>query len=359
MTTLRIPGPLDPHVHLRGMAWDHKGNLVSETSAALAGGYTAVLDMPNTPPTTTTPVNLATKIDQMRWHAVCDWGLYYGAHPDGNADTFTEVMADTVGLKIYGNPTTGDLYIDGPDRDAHFVAWNRNGLIAVHAEGEVVGEILDLVALHGTPVHFCHISTRYELSLLRQGKDMDLPISVGVCPHHLFLTHQDEVRLGPKALMKPPLKSQRDQDALWSAVQDGLVDIIESDHAPHSWAEKEGYPPAFGVPGLETTLPLMGTAVVEGRLDTDRLIELVSTAPRRIFGLPCPSETWTELDMDWSGPIHSQAMQALCRWTPFEGWTTRCRVVRTQVRGVEAYDGERIKVAPGFGEQVLPQRVVA
>lgn len=356
MTTLRIPGPLDPHVHLRGLDWKHKGTMHSETSAALAGGYSAVLDMPNAVPTTTSAAGLARKREELAHQAVCDWGIYYGAHPDGNAETFPAAMPHVIGLKIYCDPTTGDLFLTGEARERHFAAWREHGLVAVHAEEEEVAAMLELVDAYGVHTHFCHISTGTELSLLRKAKERDLPISVGVCPHHLYLTVEDRTRLGPRAWMKPPLKTHGDREALWSALLDGLVDVVESDHAPHAWDEKQAASPAYGVPGLETTLPLLGSEVVRGRITPERLIELTSSAPRRIFGIPCPDDTWTELELGVEGVIEGARMKALCGWTPFEGFALQARVSEVRLRGQTAYDGENVRVPPGYGQPVTQVR---
>lgn len=356
MTRLRLPGPLDPHVHLRGLDWARKGTMHSETRAAVAGGYTAVLDMPNAEPTTTSLPGLERKRDELRAQAVCDWGVYYGAHPAGNLESFAAAMPRTVGLKLYCNQTTGNLFIDGAARERHFAAWQKHGFIAVHAEDDEVDAVLALVARYRIRTHFCHISTQAETTALRRAKDQGLPVSLGVCPHHLFLTRDDESRLGPLALMKPPLKTAQDQAVLWQGLREGWVDAVESDHAPHALAEKRAMPPAFGVPGLETTLPLMGTAVEEGRLEAARLAELVATAPRRIAGIPCPEDTWTELELGTTDHIQARRMQTLCRWTPFEGQVTRCRVARVRIRGQEAFDGCTILVEPGFGQEVKATR---
>lgn len=336
------------------MDWAHKGTFASETASALAGGYSAVLDMPNADPVTTTPATLAFKRNALNREAVCDWGVYYGAHPDGNLETFAAAMPDCIGLKIYCDPTTGDMFVAGRLREEHFAAWRAHGLIAVHAEDEEVDAVLELVARYGVHTHFCHISTRAELDSLRRAKDQGLPVSLGVCPHHLWLTRDDEYRLGPYALMKPPLKTRRDVEALWEALRQGLVDVVESDHAPHARAEKLRMPPAFGVPGVETLLPLLGSAVDAGRLDPERLIELVSANPRRIWDLPCPPDTWTELEIGESRRLRAGDMHALCGWSPFEGQEVRCRVAAVQLRGVRAYDGAQIRVRPGFGAQVQP-----
>ncbi len=254
---LRIPAMLDPHVHLRDLDWSHKATFASETGAALAGGYTAVFDMPNTPPPTVTRAALELKRASMTRQAVCDWGLYFGAS-HGNQPEYDGIGGEVCGLKIYNNQTTGTLLIeDQAERDDHYRGWNTGKPIAVHAEGETVAQILELVRRYRKQTHFCHISTQYEIELLRAAKQERLPISIGVTPHHLFLTEADLPTLGSLGWMKPTLKTAADQAALWAALSDGVVDVVESDHAPHTLAEKQSAHPPYGVPGLETTLPLL------------------------------------------------------------------------------------------------------
>jgi carbamoyl-phosphate synthase/aspartate carbamoyltransferase/dihydroorotase len=350
---LRVPGMLDPHVHLRDLDWSHKGTFASETAAALAGGYWAVLDMPNTPPPTITRVALDLKRASIARQAVCDWGLYFGAAPRGNQSEYAGIAADVCGLKIYNNATTGTLLIeDQAERERHYRAWISGKPIAVHAEGETVAEILQLVRQFRKPTHFCHISTRYEIDLLRAAKEEGLPISIGVTPHHLYLTDADLPALGALGLMKPTLKTAADRDALWEAIAEGVVDVVESDHAPHTLAEKQSANPPYGVPGLETTLPLLCLAVEQGRLTDDRLIELVAINPQRIFGLHPNPETYTLVDTDVHYVINRANLHTHCGWSPFEGMRVPGRVVGVWIRGVQVYDGENVLVEPGFGRDV-------
>lgn len=352
--TLRIPGMFDPHVHLRGMDWSHKGTFASETAAAAAGGYWGVLDMPNTAPSTITCETLDHKLREINAQAVCDWGVYFGAAQTGNYEEFSLAVRDACGLKIYNNTTTGDLLVDTPEvREQHFINWPEHRVIAVHAEGDMVANILDLVRIYRKHTHFCHISTAVEIRLLMQAKFEDLPISIGVCPHHLFLTEDDGRALGALGLMKPELKTKADQEALWEAVQSGIVDVIESDHAPHTLEEKSSDNPPYGVPGLETTLPLLLSAVDEGRLTVQRVIELVAKSPRMIFGLPCPPETYTVVDLDSKPIISRNHLQTQCGWTPFEGIRAGGKVIETRIRGHKVYDGERVLVRPGFGQNIF------
>lgn len=350
---LTIPGALDPHVHLRGLNWSHKGTFASETAAALAGGYWAVLDMPNTPPATVDQAALHTKLAALRAEAVCDWGVYFGASQTDNSAVYAGIIGQVCGLKMYNNATTGDLLISDQDmRARHYRAWPGGKPIAVHAEGRTVADILTLVRAYRKATHFCHISTAEEINLLRAAKEEGLPVTIGVTPHHLYLTEDDVRSLGALGRMKPELKTRTDQAALWDAIANGLIDMVESDHAPHTLAEKASDPPPSGVPGLETTLPLLGTAVRDGRLTPERLIELVALRPQQIFGVRPDAGTYTVLDMADSYVIAREHLLTWCGWSPFEGMRVAGRVREVWIRGVKVFDGERVLAAPGTGRNL-------
>lgn len=355
---VRIPGMVDPHTHLRDLDWSHKATFASETAAAAAGGYWAVFDMPNTPPATTSRAALDTKLAAIGGAAVCDWGVYAGASQANNTADYPLMAADTCGLKIFNNATTGDLLIgDQATRDRHFAAWPENKIIAVHAEEETVLGILALVRKHRRRTHFLHISTAREIGYLQAAKEEGLPVTVGVCPHHLYLTEADLKTLGALGIMKPGLKTPADRNVLWRAVASGLVDVIESDHAPHTLAEKQSANPPYGVPGLETTLPLLLLAVSEGRLMLERVIELVATNPRRIWGLSCPTDTYALVDLDAAYTVERSALLTGCGWSPFEGMRVKGKVRETWIRGCKVYDGERVLVEPGYGRNLFGKPV--
>lgn len=346
---LRIPGMIDPHTHLRDLDWAHKATFASETAAAVAGGYWAVFDMPNTPPTTTSRAALDLKRERLAAAAVCDWGVYFGASQADNTAEYAR-LAGVCGLKMFCNATTGDLLLaDQPARAQHYAAWDAGRIIAVHAEGETVPEIVALVRRFRRRTHFVHISTAEEIAWLADAKAEGLPVTIGVCPHHLWLTEADLPALGALGIMKPGLKSAADRDALWRALQDGIVDVVESDHAPHTLAEKASAQPPFGVPGLETTLPLLLTAAHEGRLTLEQVTDLVAGAPQRIWGLTPPPETYTLVDLDAEYVIDRAGLRGAAGWSPFEGLRVRGRVIETWIRGVRVYDGEQVTAAPGFG----------
>jgi dihydroorotase-like cyclic amidohydrolase len=351
---VKIPAMLDPHCHLRDLAWKHKATFASETAAAVAGGYWAVFDMPNTPPETISREALDEKLVAFGVGAVCDWGVYAGASQADNTAEYAAMADDTCGLKIFNNSTTGNLLIsDQSMREKHYAAWPESKLIAVHAEEDTVLDILELVRKYRKPTHFLHICTAKELGYLRAAKEEGLPITLGVCPHHLYMTEADVATMRGYAMMKPPLKTQADVDALWKAIAEGLVDIIESDHAPHTRADKEAEKPSYGVTGLETNLPLMLTAVHEGWLSLERVIELVAENPRKIWGLTCPDETFALVDLDAEYTISNDKLFTQCGWSPFDGMTVRGKVLETWIRGVKVFDGERILVEKGFGRNLF------
>lgn len=358
MTIVRIPGMVDPHVHLRDLDWAHKATFASETAAAFAGGYWAILDMPNTPPPSVTRDALDLKRASIARQAVCDWGLYFGASQDGNQSEYAGIATDVCGLKIYNNATTGTLLIeDQAQREQHYRSWNSAKPIAVHAEGETVAEILSLVRQYRRFTHFCHISTKFEIDLLRAAKEDGLPISIGVTPHHLYLTEHDLPALGALGLMKPALKTATDRNALWDALEYDIIDVIESDHAPHTLAEKHSPAPPYGVPGLETTLPLLCLAVAQGRLSMEHVVNLVALNPQRIFGLRPESETYALVDTGASYLIDNANLRTKCGWSPFAGMRVYGRVVGVWIRGTQVYDGENVLVAEGFGRDLTKTQV--
>ena len=349
---VRIVGALDPHVHLRGMEWAHKGDFDTETSAALAGGYTAVLDMPNTPPPTTDRPGLERKLSELARSARCDYGAWLGAHPSGviAQSELRHLSSRVCGIKLYCGHTTGGLTISASQMDRQVASWPGPGVVAAHAEGEMVGRFLESLARHKKRGHLCHIDTARAVAEVTEHKRRGTQVTAGVCPHHLFLTEGDLSALGPRAMMKPALGTAKDRDALWAGIRDKVIEVVESDHAPHTWDEKLGSPTPFGVPGLETTIPLLFTAVREGRLTRERAVELVSVAPRRIFGLPPRAvDTHTMLDTGARRVIGADDLYTLCGWTPFSGMEVWGVVRRVVIRGRVVFEDGEVLAPPGFG----------
>jgi carbamoyl-phosphate synthase/aspartate carbamoyltransferase/dihydroorotase len=284
---------------------------------------------------------------------MCDWGIYFGAAQLDNSPEYNNIN-HVCGLKIYCNSTTGGLLVaDHAMRERYYATWPDSKIIAVHAEEETVLDILELVRKYRKRTHFVHISTAQEIAYLQAAKEERLPITIGVCPHHLYLTETDLKILGAFGIMKPGLKTAADRDALWCAIQSGVVDIIESDHAPHTILEKLSSTPPFGVPGLETTLPLMLLGVHEGRLTLERVVELVATNPCHIWGLSCPPDTYALVDLDASYIVERGRLHTQCRWSPFEGMRVHGQVCETWIRGRKVYDGGKVLAEPGFGHNLF------
>lgn len=351
MALLKLPGLVDVHTHLRVPGGEHKEDFFSGTAAALAGGITTVLAMPNTSPPLTSPATVAETLQKAQQAIVGDVGLFAGASPD-QIDALPQLAPYTVALKIYLNDTFGPLRVeDLPTLQACFATWPRHKLIAMHAEGPSVATGIGLAASYRRPVHFCHISRRDEIELIAAAKTAGLPVTCEVTPHHLFLSQADADRLGPWADMRPRLAAPGDVAALWAHLNT-TIDCIATDHAPHTRAEKESAAPPPGVAGLETSLPLMLTAVKDGRLSLARLIDLMATNPRRIFNLPDQPETFIEVDDQTPFTITNEALHTKCGWTPFAGWSVVGQVRRVVLRGREVLANGRVLAQPGSGQVI-------
>ena len=350
MTTLRLPGLIDPHVHLRDPGATHKEDWDSGTAAALAGGFTCVLDMPNNTPPMTDEPTLAAKEAAAAARARCDYGLHFGAGA-GNAPEAARLAPRCTGLKLYLDATFGPLHLGelGPLQQ-HFATWPKDRPILAHAEGRTVAAVLYLAELYDRSVHICHVSRRDEIELIAAARAHGTRVTCEVCPHHLFLT-RDNHNLPPGYVeVRPRLAEQTDVDALWAHL--AIIDCFATDHAPHTRVEKESANPPPGYPGLETALPLWLTAVSAGRLTLDDITQRMHANPQRIFDLPTQADTWVEVDPDREWTIQASRAQTRCGWTPFEGWRVRGKVTAVYLRGKLAYDGERVLAAPGSGQTV-------
>jgi dihydroorotase len=345
-TSITLPGLIDPHVHLRDPGQTHKEDFLSGTSAALAGGFTTVLDMPNNAEPVTTLERLEAKLTSARRQVVSDIGFYFGTQADNFAE-FPKVIDKVKGLKIYLNVTTGNFIIDKDKLIDIYKAWPGDKPILLHAEEDVSELVGDTLRTVSKRTHMCHISSREELEFVIKAKDAGLPITCGVTPHHLFLTDKDAERLHGYGYMKPFLKSQADQDFLWQNLD--YIDVIESDHAPHTKTEKDSPGPPFGVPGLETTLPLLLTAEAEGRLTRSQLVEKLHSNSARLFGITPDDDTHIEVAME-EYEITNETLLTKCGWSPFAGRRVIGKVVRTVLRGETVFENGKVLAKPGSGK---------
>jgi carbamoyl-phosphate synthase/aspartate carbamoyltransferase/dihydroorotase len=348
---VRLPGLIDPHVHMREPGGTHKEDWDSGTAAALAGGFTTVLAMPNTQPPVTDEASLKLALSTAQLKARCDYAQFVGAGPD-NSLVLPVLARHSAGLKMYLDQTYGPLRLDEMTLwMEHLSRWPRGLPIVAHAEGRTLAAVILVAALYEHPIHLAHISRREEILLIRQAKERGLKVTCEVAPHHLFLSEEDLLTIGPgRSEVRPRLALAADRQALWDNLK--VIDCFATDHAPHTLAEKDGENPPPGFPGLETALPLFLTAVSEGRLSMEDLVLRMLINPRRIFDLPEQQDTWIEIDPQVEWEIKAQEMQTRCHWTPFEGWKVRGRIQRVVLRGKEVYKDGHVLAPPGSGRNV-------
>lgn len=382
-----LPGVIDTQVHFREPGLEHKEDLGTGTAAAVLGGVTAIFEMPNTKPSTTGRPELEDKLARARGRARCDVAFFMGASAE-NADALGELerLPGCAGVKVFMGASTGSLLVED---DATLLRVLRSGTrrVAVHAEDEprmrerkplaesggpvqhpvwrddetalrATERLLRAARETGRPVHVLHITTAEEMTLLAQHKDI---ATVEVTPQHLTLAAPEcYERLGTLAQMNPPIREARHREALWRAVDAGIVDVVGSDHAPHTLEEKAKPYPASpsGLPGVQTMLPLLLDHVAAGRLSLARLIDLTSAGPARIYGIAVKGRIAVGYDADFAlvdlarrHRISNAEMASRCGYTPFDGMEVTGWPVATIVRGHEvARDGALL--GPAIGEPV-------
>lgn len=350
-TLVRLPGLIDVHVHLREPGGTHKEDFSSGTAAALAGGVTLVCAMPNTSPAVTDPPSLALMQKLAKAGSRCDYALYLGAASE-NASVLPSIASQAVALKMYLNDTYSTLKMDNVSLwMEHFEKWPKQLPIVAHAEKQTVAAILMVAQLYQRPVHICHVARKEEILIIRAAKQKGIQVTCEVAPHHLFLCEENVPNIGEgRAEVRPCLGTKEDMESLWENMD--IIDCFATDHAPHSVEEKNSEHPPPGFPGLETMLPLLLTAVSDGRLTLDDVIRRLYENPRRIFNLPTQENTYVEVDLEQEWVI-PQAMQfTKSKWTPFQGMKVKGKVRRVVLRGEVAYIDGQVLVPPGYGEDV-------
>jgi dihydroorotase-like cyclic amidohydrolase len=356
-TMIRLPGLIDPHVHVREPGQTHKEDWDTATSAALAGGVTTILAMPNTKPPIFDAATLNIALDAAKAKARCDYAQFVGAGPD-NAEVAASLAPNAAGLKMYLDSTFGELRLDDMTLwMPHFEKFPKDYPIVLHSESRTMAAGILFAAIYDRPVHIAHISLKEEVLLIKAAKERGIKVTCEVCPHHLFLNKEDltgfENLLGltpGRKEVRPRLATQEDVDALWANLD--VIDCFATDHAPHTVQEKDSDNPPPGFPGLETLLPLLFTAVDLRRLTFDDIIQKSVINPRKIFHLPEQPETYVEVDEDSTYEIRARDQFSRCGWTPFEGWQVKGRVRRVVLRGKTAFEDGRILVEPGYGKNL-------
>ena len=366
-----LPGVIDSQVHFREPGNEHKETLESGMKSAAMGGVTAVFEMPNTNPLTITNEAIDDKLERAKKSPWTDYAFYLGGTEHYAKELAKwENMKGVCGIKIFMGASTGDL-LSASDDELEAVLSNGKRVVAIHAEDEYIMQenkktilgnsndvklhgkwrseesclsattrLLRIARKHNRRVHVLHITTAQEMELLAKNKDI---ASVEVLPIHLTL-HAPECyeRLGTFAQQNPPVRETHHQDALWEAVRNGTVDIIGSDHAPHTIKEKnETYPNTpSGTPAVQTMVPIMLNHVNEGRLTLDRLVELWSYGPERIHKLSTKGKIeigydadFTIVDLKKKKTITNEQQCSISKWTPFDGKEVTGWPISTIIRG--------------------------
>ncbi len=365
-----LPGMIDTQVHFREPGGEHKEDLATGSEAAVLGGITGVFEMPNTNPSTSTAAALADKLARAKGRMWCEHAFYVGATPDNLALLpDLERLPGTCGVKLFMGSSTGSLLVEEPGAIAQ-VLKNGTRRVAVHAEDEArlrerkhiaeeaasplahpewrdaatalnaTRQLIGLAREAGRRVHVLHISTGDEMVFLCQHKDI---ATVEITPNHLTLEAPDcYERLGSHAQMNPPVRDAAHRRRIWRAVADGTADIIGSDHAPHTAAEKAKAYPATpsGMPGVQTILPLMLTHVNEGRLSLLRLVDLMAHGPNRVWGIAGKGRIsmgydadLTLVDMNAERAIDAGWLASRAGWSPYDGFHAKGWPVATIIRG--------------------------
>jgi len=353
---MKLPGLIDVHVHMRDPGANHKEDWESGTAAALAGGFTMVLAMPNTNPPIFDEGSFEIALSSASSKAHCDYAQYIGAGPK-NALNVAKLAPKAAGLKMYLDMTYGHLRLDDMTIwQEHYLNWPIENPIVVHAESRTMAAAILFAALYDRSIHIAHVSKREEILTIKAAKQNGIKITCEVAPHHLFLSTDDFPRISHygkfpgRQEVRPCLADMTDQQALWDNLD--VIDCFATDHAPHTLQEKDGNNPPPGFPGLETALPLFMTAVHQGKLTVDDLVLRMFHNPRRIFNLPIQPDTWIEVDPDSEVTIRSINTNSRCGWTPFEGVKVRGRVEKVVLRGKVVFEDGKIKTYPGYGKDV-------
>ncbi|MEK6943456.1 MAG: amidohydrolase family protein [Nanoarchaeota archaeon] len=340
-----MPGLIDAHVHFREPGLTHKEDFLTGSMAAAKGGITTIIDMPNTIPNTITVEALEEK-RMLAKKSIVNYGFHFGATTD-NLDEIRRAK-NIAAVKIYMDHTTGDMQMD--DEESIKDILNLSKMTIVHAEGEHVKKVVDIMIKYKikNKLHVAHTSSEEELNYAKHNQIKN-QISVEVVPQHLFMNKSSLQELGSFAEMKPRLKTENDQKALWDGIANGTVDTIATDHAPHLKEEKEKANYPFGIPGEETLLPLMLDASNRNLITLPKIIELCCENPAKIFKIKNKGFLKEGYDADIvivdlgkRQMVREEDLLTKCKWSPFSGKILKGWPVTTIVNGNIAYDDGKI-----------------
>jgi dihydroorotase len=392
---LVLPGLIDAHVHLRGQGKAYKEDFQSGTAAAAVGGVTTVLDMPNNDPVTMSAETLRNRMEVAENEILVNVG-FFSEFPRNMAEMAKIVEGGAVAFKLYMNEQVGGLNIDDDHAllEAFKIANRLKVSVAVHAEDKTmlskaedefkranrnnieaflkahsesvevtaIKRLLSIAKQTNVHVHFCHLSTKNGLRVIVEGKRSEMPTSCEATPHHLLLKVSDLEKVGTPALTMPPIREKDHSTALWNGIKKGWIDILASDHAPHSLQEKKAqaiWDVKAGVPNLETTLPLMLTQVKRGRLSIGDVVRLMAEKPVEIFKLKSRGSLdegnnadLTVINLKEKFKIDATKFHSKAKYSPFDRWVVEGKPVKTFVNGQLIMDNGEIVANPGSGKVV-------
>lgn len=392
---LVLPGLIDVHVHLRDEGKAYKEDFYTGTAAAAVGGMTTVLDMPNNAPVTMSAEALKNRMQIAERKILVNVG-FYSEFPTDLHEVKDITAQGAVGFKLFMACQVGGLNLDDDNalqkafrkvgelgvpvavhaedkallmaNEERLKRANRHGVAAFlrahseHVELKAIERLLKINAQTDAQLHFCHITTEEGLSAVIEAKKSGRNVTCEVTPQHLLLSNTDFEHYGLMLTMMPPLRSKSHIEALWKGISHGWVDILGSDHAPHALNEKSAssvWDVKVGIPGLETTLPLMLTMVRKNRISLAHVIRLLSEKPAEIFNLKDRGRLelgqkadLTIVDFNLKFKIDASKFQSKAKYSPFNGWKVQGRPVKTFVNGVLIMDEQEIVAKPGSGEVI-------
>ena len=365
---LIMPGVIDVHTHMREPGVTYKEDFRTGSKACAKGGITTFYDMPNTVPTTTVLENLLNKKEQAGKKSIVNFGIHFGGSKNNNIDEIRKVLekkeANTV--KIFMNVTTGEMLIE--DDEILKGIFENSELVLVHAENEMIDKAIALNQKYGKGLYVCHIPSEEELQkVIEAKKDSSLnneihPVYAEVTPHHLFLNEEiRESNERNKMLlrMKPELRKKSDNEFLWKAINEGYIDTIGTDHAPHLIEEKMEKV-TFGMPGVETSLALMLTAYNEGRIELPAIQKLMCENPAEIMKIVRRGKLKegyyadmivVDIEKEWIAGVDDM-LESKCGWTPYENWKLKGKNIMTIVNGEIVYENGKINENVKKGKSV-------
>lgn len=336
-----LPGIIDPHTHMRDPGLTYKEDFTTGSMACAKGGITTFLDMPNTIPNVITKEELLKKKENSKNRSFVDYAFYFGGSKLDNSNEVKKTINISVATKIFMNVSTGNMLVE--DEKVLKNIFENSKLVAVHAEGKMVKKAIEISEKTNTPLYLCHLSTEEEIEYLREAKEKKLKVYGEVTPHHLFL-NKENLKDNPLLVMKPQLKTKADNNALWKAINEGIIDTIGTDHAPHTLEEKKENT-IYGIPGVENSLELMLQAVKEKKLDIETLKRLMSENPSKIFNLKGKGSLEIGYDADIllvdlniNEKIDKKNIISKCNWTPYEDFNKGGNIITTIVRGNIVYN---------------------